>query len=83
MEGGSKTALSYYTMVERYPNLKEEVGSSSPGCQISSLLPQNLSSGQLPSVLWPWRVGCLSPKRKEEEKDVEGVAFGLHVWPCR
>jgi len=24
-------------MVERYPNLKEEVGGSNPGCEISSL----------------------------------------------
>ena len=25
-------------MLERYPNLKEEVGGSNPGCEISSLL---------------------------------------------
>ena len=31
-------ALNYWMMVERYPNLKEEVGSSIPGCEISSLL---------------------------------------------
>ena len=30
-------------MVERYPNLKEEVGSSIPGREISSLLDLNLA----------------------------------------
>ena len=34
----SKTTLNYWMMVERYPNLKEEVGSSFPGCETSSLL---------------------------------------------
>ena len=34
----SKTALNYWMMVERYPDLKEEVGSSIPSCKISSLL---------------------------------------------
>ena len=38
-------------MVERYPNLKEEVGSPIPICEISSLLNINLSGGQLPPVL--------------------------------
>ena len=30
--------LNYWMMVERYPNLKDEVGGSIPGCEISSLL---------------------------------------------
>jgi hypothetical protein len=30
--------LNYWMMVERYPNLKEEVGGSIPSCEISSLL---------------------------------------------
>ena len=30
--------LNYWMMVKRYPNLKEEVGSSIPGYEISSLL---------------------------------------------
>ena len=33
-------------MVERYPNLKEEVGSSIPGCDISSLLDKKLPGGE-------------------------------------
>jgi hypothetical protein len=34
-------------VTERYPNLKEEVGGPIPGCEISSILMENLSSGQL------------------------------------
>jgi hypothetical protein len=30
--------LNYWMMVERYPNLKEEVGGSISGCETSSLL---------------------------------------------
>jgi len=48
-------------MVERYPNLKEEVGSLDPNCEISSLLDGNLPSGQLPHVLWCCHVGLLCP----------------------
>ena len=34
--------LKYWMMVERYPNLKEQVGGLIPGCEISSLLDRNL-----------------------------------------
>jgi hypothetical protein len=34
----SEMTLNCWIMVERYPNLKEEVGGSIPGCEISSLL---------------------------------------------
>jgi hypothetical protein len=40
-----------YRMVERYPNLKEEVGGLNPNCEISSLPNGNLPGGQLPHVL--------------------------------
>ena len=39
----SEMTLSYQMMVERYPNLKEEVGGSNPGCEISSLLDGKLA----------------------------------------
>ena len=39
----SETTLKYWMMVERYPNLKEEVGGSIPGCEISSLLNRKLA----------------------------------------
>ena len=35
--------MNYRVMVERYPNLKEEVGSSVPNCEISSLLGERLA----------------------------------------
>jgi hypothetical protein len=35
--------LNYSMMVERYPNLKKEVGGSSPECEISSLLDRKLA----------------------------------------
>ena len=37
----SKMTLNYM-MVERYPNLKEEVGGAIPDCEISSLLDRKL-----------------------------------------
>jgi hypothetical protein len=38
----SEMIPNYWMMVERYPNLKEEVGSSIHGCEISSLLERNI-----------------------------------------
>ena len=52
----SEMTLNYWMRVERYPNLREEVGSSIPGFEISSLLVMNLPGGQLP----PMPVGLLS-----------------------
>jgi hypothetical protein len=52
-------------MVEGYPNLKEEVGGSNPGCEISLCLTENLSGAQLPLVLCHWHVGLLSQKKKK------------------
>ena len=59
----SEMTLNYWVMVEGYPNLKEEVGGSNPGCEISSLLDENLPGGELPLVLWHWHVGLLSQKK--------------------
>ena len=50
--------------METYPNLKEEVGSSLSGSEISNLLDRNLSGGQPPHVPWRKPVGLLSKKRK-------------------
>ena len=52
--------MNYWMMVESYPNSKEEVGSSIPGCEITSLLDKFFVSGQLPPVLWRWPVGLMS-----------------------
>jgi hypothetical protein len=67
--------LNYRMMVERYPNLKEEIGCSNHDCEISSLPDGNLPGGQLPHVLWRWHIGLLYPKktkRKEKEKEKSG-----------
>ena len=37
-----ETTLNYWMMVERHPNVKEEVGGSIPGCEISSILDRKL-----------------------------------------
>ena len=50
MPGWSVMTLNYWMMVERYPNLKEEVGGSIPGSEISSLLDKNLALACRPSV---------------------------------
>ena len=47
-------------MMERYSNLKEEVGGLIPGCEISPLLDINLWGGQLPHVLSCWPIDLLS-----------------------
>ena len=60
----SETTLNYWMTVERYPNLKEEVGGSILGCEISSLLDINLLGDQLLLVLWHWPVGLLSQEKK-------------------
>jgi hypothetical protein len=54
-------------MVERHPNLKEEVGGSIPGCEISSLLHKR---GREVNFLLCFGVSllafCLKKKRKEK-----------------
>jgi hypothetical protein len=51
-------------MVERYPNLKGEVGGSIP-----LYLTENLSSGKLSLVLWCWpSISKKKEKRKRKKK---------------
>ena len=49
----SKTTLNYRMMMENYPNLKEEVRGSNPGCEISYVLDR----------IWRWHVSLLSQKK--------------------
>ena len=42
--------LNYWMMVERYLDVKEEVGDSIPGCEISSLLDKILALACRPFV---------------------------------
>jgi hypothetical protein len=76
-------------MLERYPNLKEEVGGSNTSCEISSLLDKNLPGGQLPHVLWRWLVGILSKKKAkykvetfEEVEDIKEVSIFPKMKNC-
>ena len=46
----SVMTLNYWMMVERYPNLTEEVGGLIPGCEIFSLLDRNMVLACWPSV---------------------------------
>ena len=63
----SELTLNYWMMVERYPNLKEEIGGAILDCKISSLLDINLLGGQLPRVLWRRHAGLLSTPKKSGE----------------
>jgi hypothetical protein len=69
--------LNYRIMMimETFLYLKEEVGGSIPGCEISSLqyVTEYLPDGQLPHVLWPLPVGRLSQKKKKKRKNKEGL----------
>ena len=66
-------------MMERCPNLKEEVGGSIPGCEISSLLDKNFPGGQLPHVLRHWHVDLLSQKKRQKKTKKEVNAQHNHI----
>jgi hypothetical protein len=60
--------------VERYPNLKEEVGGSIPGCELSSLLDQkncHVVSCILLSALWFLEILQLTPNNSMFIKNLE------------
>ena len=58
--------LNYWMMVERYPNLKEEVGGSIPDYEISSLLDRNLALACRPSI---------SKQNKTKQKHWNNIAM--------
>ena len=60
--------LNYRVMVEGYPNLKEEVGGSNPGCEISSLLDKKLVRWSIASCAWHWPIGLLSQRRRRRRR---------------
>ena len=80
-------------MVERFPNLKEEVGSSNPGYEISSLLDRYFPGGQLPPVLWRWPIDLLSPTYMyilvvlthvpgAQKKFIKDIKYKIHIAIC-
>ena len=79
----SERTLNYWMMVERYSNLKEEVGGSNlPAVKSPLYLTKNLSGGQLPHVLWCWPVRLLSRNNNKKLRDFEvpwspGFMLGL------
>ena len=75
----SKTTLNYWMMVERYPNPKEEVGGSIPGCEISTCQVANclVCFGASLSVL------CLKKmKKKTIFKDPRSSDWTYQVCVC-
>jgi hypothetical protein len=63
----SETTLNYRMMVERYPNLKEEVGSSVPAMKISSLLEGKLARWSTASCALA--LACRHSVSKKERKN--------------
>ena len=73
----SETTLNYRIMVERYPNLKEEVDGSNLVVKSLLFMTKNLSDGQLPNVLWRWPVGIQSKKRAKNKVKTFEVVEGI------
>jgi hypothetical protein len=69
----SETTLNYRMMVERYPNLKEEVGNSNPGCEISSLHDGKLARWSIAS--YALALACRPFVSKSEMKTTNVVNF--------
>ena len=65
--------LNYWKMVKRYHDLKEEVGGSIPGCEISSLLDRNLA---MSCRLWLIK---RKKKRKKHNIYVPTLIY-LYIW---
>jgi hypothetical protein len=55
-------------MVERYPNLKEEVGNSIPGCEISSLPDRKLARWSITSCALALACRPSVSKKKQKKK---------------
>ena len=56
--------LNYWMMMERYPNLKEEIGGSIPSCEISSLLDKKFAMWSIVSraLALAWQPSVLTKK---------------------
>ena len=73
----SKTTLNYWKMVERYPNLKEEVGGSIPEYEISSPLDRKLATWS--TVSCALALAC-RPSISQNKLKLKYVIF---VWSCK
>ena len=65
-----KTTLNYQLMMERYPNLKEEVGGSTPNYEISSPLDGILAKWSTASCVLAlaYQPSVLKKRKKEKKK---------------
>ena len=75
----SKTTLKCWMMVDRYPNLKEEVGGSIPGCKISSLLDGKLAMWSSTSCALALACRPSGSKKKPNHKNIPHLRFNLDV----
>ena len=64
----SEMTRNYRVMVERYPNLNEDVGGSIPGCEISSLLDRKLARWSTASCALD--LVCRPSASKKEKKEL-------------
>jgi hypothetical protein len=67
--------LNYRMMVERYPNLKEGVGGSNPGCEISSLLDGKLAKWLTTSCALAMACQPSVSKKQSKKKEEKGKRF--------
>ena len=67
-------------MLERYPNLKEEVGNSILVVKSPLYLKENLLGGQLPPMLWRYPVGRLSQRKRKKEKMKVGMTIFVNIF---
>ena len=68
-----ETTLNYCMMVERYPNLKEEVSGSIFDCKISSLL--DINTCEVVNCLMCFGVGLLAFYLKKEKDNLAGDQY--------
>ena len=71
--------LNEWMMVERYPDLMEEVGNSVPGCEISSLL--NTKFAKLVNCLMCFGVG-MAPFYLKKERMKSTITFIMTQTYC-
>jgi hypothetical protein len=67
-------------MVERYPNLKEEVGGLNPGCEISSLSDEILATWSIASCALALACRLFVSQKKRKKEKIACKLLTLNVW---
>ena len=83
-EGDTKLLYGLYEVSftkERYPNLKEEVDGSIPGCEISSLLDKKLATWSTTSctLMLACRPSVSKEKKKQESVPPQDLKSIVHL----